>query len=225
MVCAVAMSALVGLAAMPQAAPLAQVFVPRGGVIAAEGDSLTYGMDITPAGQPTQINGATFTRSTDPYPEALAKALAGCARVVNRGFPGDRAVDGLVRWQDAPRADVVLMMYGSNDATNYGRAPTGVVSVGLYVDVMRLMIARHMARGEMVLLLAPPPIGDPHVDGLIAPYRAALQKLGAELGLAVLDPKAMLAGVAPLFTADNVHLSAAANLALAKGLASHLACR
>lgn len=201
-----------------------EIRVPRGGVIAAEGDSLTYGMDVSPAGKPTQINHASFTRSTDPYPETLAADLGGCAQVVNRGFPGDRSVDGLVRWQNVPAANLVLLMYGSNDATNYGHSTTGVVSLDVFHDVMRLMATRRMAQGAKVVLLEPPPIANPRAEAMIAPYRREVQALGKEMGLAVFDPKQALNGVEPVFTEDGVHLSPAANIAIAKSLASRIRC-
>jgi len=201
-----------------------EIRVPRGGVIAAEGDSLTYGMDVSPAGKPTQINRASFTRSTNPYPETLATDLAGCAQVVNRGFPGDRSVDGLVRWQTVPPVNVALLMYGSNDATNYGHSATGVVSLDVFHSVMRLIATRRMAQGATVVLLLPPPIGDPRAEAMIAPYRRDVQALGKEMGLSVFDPKEALSGVEPVFTEDRVHLSPAANIAIAKGLASLVRC-
>jgi len=200
------------------------IAVPVGGTISTEGDSLTYGMDISPNGKSTQINGATFTRSTNPYPEALMTDLKGCATVVNRGFPGDRSVDGLVRWQNAPGANLVVMMYGSNDANDFGRSATGIVSPDVFTQVMQLMITRRQAQGSTVMLLIPPPIEDRYFDGLIEPYRAEVRSLGKAMNLLVLDPKDALSSVKSVFTFDHVHLSAAANLAIAKAVASHIKC-
>jgi lysophospholipase L1-like esterase len=201
-----------------------EIRVPRGGVIAAEGDSLTYGMDISPAGKPTQINHAPFTRSANPYPETLAADLGGCAQVVNRGFPGDRSVDGLVRWQNVPAVNVALLMYGSNDATNYGHSATGVVSADIFHSVLRLIAMRRMAQGATVVLLLPPPIENPRAEAMIAPYRHEVQALGKEMGLPVFDPRQALNGIDPIFTEDKVHLSPAANIAIAKSLASRIRC-
>lgn len=214
---------LLAFATSSFAAPL-EVVVPRGGTVATEGDSLTYGMDISANGKPTQINKAIFTRSTDPYPETLMRDLDGCASVVNRGFPGDRSVDGLVRWQNAPRADLIIFMFGSNDATNYGKAPTGIVSPLVFTQVMQLMITRRQAEGSQIMLLLPPPLGVPYVDGLVEPYRAAVRSLGSAMNLLVLDPKQMLGATETIFTPDHVHLTAMANIAIAKVVRSHIKC-
>ncbi|OQP84603.1 hypothetical protein BTR14_18395 [Rhizobium rhizosphaerae] len=221
------MLVLLALSALQQTAQAApdQIRIPAGGSISAEGDSLTYGMDASPAGRQTQINGATFPRSQHPYPETLAELLGGCARVVNRGFPGDRSVDGLVRWQAVSGDHLVIMMYGSNDALNYGGAPTGIVSLDMFHAVMRLMIERRQAQGAQVLLLVPPPIGDPQADARIAPYREVVRALGREKDLLVIDPRQALTPGAPVFTPDWVHLSAEANIAIAKAIAAHLRCQ
>ena len=104
------LSVLSGPAAFGGDASQAPVIIQRGSTIVTEGDSLTYGMDVSSAGVPTQINGAPQTRSITPFPETLAEQLRGCATVVNHGYPGDRSVDGLVRWQAPSHANVTILM-------------------------------------------------------------------------------------------------------------------
>jgi lysophospholipase L1-like esterase len=200
------------------------VAIARGSTIVAEGDSLTYGMDISPAGVATQINGAPQTRSVAPFPETLAQQLKGCAGVVNHGYPGDRSVDGLVRWQTPAHANLALLMYGSNDALNNGRAATGVVSLDTFRSVLALLIHRRQAEGSQVILLSPPPIGNEHQQRLIAPFRAVVRKMATDLGLVFVDTESLLKNVSPVFTDDKVHLSAAANTAIAQSLTRSIRC-
>jgi lysophospholipase L1-like esterase len=201
------------------------VAIARGSTIVAEGDSLTYGMDVSPAGVPTQINGAPQTRSVAPFPETLAQQLRGCANVVNHGFPGDRSVDGLVRWQAPSHANLAILMYGSNDALNYGRAPTGIVSTDTFRSVLGVLIRRRQAEKSQVILLSPPPIGGEHEERLIAPFRAAVRKVAADLGLPFIDTEDVLRNVSPVWTEDKVHLSTAANIAIAQSLARTIHCQ
>jgi lysophospholipase L1-like esterase len=200
------------------------VVIARGSTIVAEGDSLTYGMDITPAGVPSQINGAPQTRSVAPFPETLAQQLRGCADVVNHGYPGDRSVDGLVRWQAPSHANLAVLMYGSNDALNNGRAPTGIVSVDTFRAVLNLLIRRRQAERSQVILLSPPPIGNEHQERLIAPFRAVVRKTASDLGLMFIDTEDVLKNVSPIWTEDKVHLSTAANVAIAQRLARSIRC-
>jgi len=200
------------------------VAIARGSTIVAEGDSLTYGMDVSPAGVPTQINGAPQTRSVAPFPETLAQQLKGCANVVNHGYPGDRSVDGLVRWQAPSHANLAILMYGSNDALNNGRAPTGIVSIDTFRSVLNLLIRRRQAEGSRVILLSPPPIGNEHQERLIAPFRAVVRKTAADLGLPFVDTESVLKNVSPVFTEDRVHLSGTANAAIAQSLSRSIRC-
>jgi lysophospholipase L1-like esterase len=201
------------------------VGIPRGGLVAAEGDSLTYGMDISNAGIQTQINGATQARSISPYPETLADQLRGCAHVANRGFPGDRSVDGLVRWQAAAPANFTILMYGSNDALNNGGAATGPITVETFKSVMELLAKRRLQTGGKVLLLSPPPIGNAHLEKLIDPYRAAVRDTARGLGIGFMDTGEMLKGVSPVWTKDQVHLSPSANIAIATSTSRLIDCR
>lgn len=208
-----------------EAAPLPSevIELPRGAVVTAEGDSLTYGMDATPEGGRPAINGAGLLRSTSPYPEALQTLLPACS-IKNLGYPGDRSVDGLVRWQDVPPPQLALLMYGSNDALNNGMASSGRVNLDTFRFVFTELVERRRRAGAQVVVIIPPPIGNPGVDGLIAPFRKALYAIAARLEVPVVDSPEILRRVEPLWTTDGIHLSAAANRRLAQALASVIKC-
>lgn len=180
----------------------------------AEGDSLTYGQDETAAGQDTQINGAGQKRSPTPWPESLQTALGfllpGAApEVRNRGFPGDRTVEGLNRWLGATGGDVTIMMYGTNDANNYGGYPDGPLSVQTYQDNLGALIERRRAQGQQVILLGPPPIQDATGTRRIRANTEAARTIAQRYGAIFVDTAELLAGLpaaVPIWS-DGVHLS------------------
>ena len=195
-----------------------------GSIIVVEGDSLTYGYDASLSGITNSINGSTQPRSRSPYPETLGSLVSACASVVNHGFPGDRSVDGLVRWQDSTPSDVAILMYGTNDALNFGQSPTGRVNLETFRAVLSLLVTRRRNQGAKSIIMAPPPIKNSVSDKLLAPFRASAQQVAVREGVKFIDTTALLTGVVEPWT-DGVHLSALANLRIAESLAAIVSCR
>ncbi|WP_185737714.1 SGNH/GDSL hydrolase family protein [Burkholderia cepacia] len=180
--------------------------------IACYGDSITYGQDTTASGVATQINGATQTRSTQPFPENMQTALsfigaAGTITVINRGYPGDSTVQGISRWAGASATDVSLIMYGHNDANNYGS--NGIVSIANYRRNMATLIAREQSKGAAVIVLGPPHVQDPVGDNNIRAYSHAAQEVATLMGVMFVDTVDMVETVTNAFT-DGTHLTATA---------------
>ena len=199
------------------------ISLPRNAEVVAEGDSLTYGLDATPGVNMPPINGSGQPRSRAPYPETLAAMLKQC-RITNHGYPGDRSVDGLVRWQNAKPAALSLLMYGSNDALNNGHASSGVVSVKTFTEVLSLLISNRRSEGSKILVMLPPPIKDTRADRLIENYRQAARKVANQQSLPVIDIPDVLKGIDPIWTEDRVHLSEKANIRIAEFLSQHIRC-
>jgi len=189
--------------------------------LAFEGDSLTYGQDTTPGTEHLPpINGASQLRSRLPFPEAVAEALKG-AIVSNRGFPGDRAKEGIARWADAPPADVVIILYGTNDFGNFGGYEDGPRTLDAFQGDLTTLVDRRLAQGSQTLLLTPPPIQDQALDAKLQPYRDMVEKVAMKTGAKVLDTVAILENVVPKW-ADGLHLSQASNQKIARNLADTL---
>lgn len=220
---AVGAAALLLAASTPALSAVDIIALPKNADVIAEGDSLTYGLDVTPGVNMPPINGSGQPRSRAPYPETLATMLKQC-RVSNHGYPGDRSVDGLVRWQNAKPGALSLIMYGSNDALNNGHASSGVVSVKTFTEVLSLMINNRRSEGAKILVLLPPPIKDPHADRLIETYRQAARKIANQQSLPVVDIPDVLKGIDPIWTEDRVHLSEKANMRIAEFLSQHIRC-
>jgi lysophospholipase L1-like esterase len=189
--------------------------------IACYGDSLTYGQDTSATGVDTQINGATQKRSTAPYPEKLAESLGLLAFavppvVINYGFPGDNSARGLTRWANTPSADLSILMYGTNDANNYGNL--GVVDIPSFRSNMDAMIVRELEKGAAVILMGAPPIYGA-TDANIRPYAREMQSLAAKYSIPFIDAVEQLSSVTNIWT-DNVHLTSIAYRELGWNLAS-----
>lgn len=193
--------------------------VPGGGVIAFEGDSITYGQE-DPGGGGAPINGAPQKRSVSPFPESFEKALDGRVFVINRGFPGDRLRDGVERWAFDPAGDVTFILFGGNDALNYGRRPGGVVPVADFERELGAYLRSPRFAGRRTVLLTEPPFA-PEMDAKVAPYREAVRRVGRATRRPVIDTAAFLRGDAAPWT-DGVHLTPAAYRAIGDGLASSI---
>ncbi|WP_172418085.1 GDSL-type esterase/lipase family protein [Deinococcus indicus] len=196
-------------------------------IINCEGDSLTYGQDTSATGTTAGTNGSAITRSATPYPETLAGALSfvlgRTTTVVNRGFPGDRTTEGLTRWANATGGDITILMYGTNDAKNYGGYPSGTVPIPVYQQQLSQLIDRRIAQGQQVIVLAPPPVLNQGNNRLIRAYGEAARIVADRYGVPFIDTLSLLRGLPDdeIWT-DNVHLSKYAYNQIAWNIAMHL---
>ena len=208
--------------------PPQAIVLPTGAIISAEGDSLTYGQDTASTERLPGINGAPQTRSVTPYPETLAKMLG--TTVINRGYPGDQTTQGLERWKNAEKPDLVILMYGTNDWGNYGGHKAGPISVAHYRSNLLSLIQRRQEQGSQVIVLSPPPIDTKRVGpngtplALLADYVTASREVAAQAGVRWVDTQPMIAAVTEAYT-DGLHLSPASNQALAAHLAQLIRIR
>ncbi|MET3724090.1 SGNH/GDSL hydrolase family protein [Sphingomonas trueperi] len=214
-------AAMVG-AGQPLAALGGTLAVPRGGTIVCEGDSLTYGAQRRGGSVPA-INGAGAKRVATPFPETLARALGEQVRVVNHGYPADTTAMGVRRWASEPRADLVVLMYGTNDANPRGWRHA--VPIDAYRATLAGLVRRHVTAGAQVLVLAPPPAGTAYAAKAIAPYREAARAAAAAEGVAFADPAAFLQGLAVPLQADGLHLRAEAAARIGEGIARRITVR
>lgn len=195
--------------------------VKTGDVLVFEGDSLTYGQDESPSGRGRPINGAPQTRSVTPFPEYLGQLLGHGVTIVNHGFPGDRTREGLKRWSQSGRGDIYFLMYGTNDAGNFGHLPGGPLSVAEYAHTLQSIAARRLKQGAKVAVLLPPPAMDPGFDANLEPYRRVAREVAHRLDLPVLDTASALHSVSERWV-DGIHLSARSNQAIAAAIKNGL---
>lgn len=192
-----------------------------GSRVAFEGDSLIYGQDETQAGRRPPINGATQGRSVSPIPERLNELLKHKIQIENRGFPGDRTIDGLERWRHVTNVALVFIMYGTNDAMNFGGRPGGILTLDDYVNNLKKLINRRRSDGAKVVLMTAPPIGVPEWDVRVSPYRAEAKRVAAELDTPILDTSEVLSSISDKWV-DGLHLNKISLEMLAQFLSNHI---
>ncbi|WP_312388590.1 GDSL-type esterase/lipase family protein [Stutzerimonas nitrititolerans] len=206
-------------------ADVAQKMLSGGTVtMSAVGDSLTYGFEEGATGAP--INGSTSARSLTPFPETVGYALIQNGYpviVTNRGFPGDRADQALSRWPNGSGgADVVLIMFGTNDAKENPDAATPFQTPKQYADTMMRLVQREQAQGSYVIVLAPPFYQQ---DSTTRQYRtraySELARGVAQItGAGFIDVSDALP-VGNLIYRDAIHLTAKGYNAVGYSIASH----
>lgn len=148
-------------------------------------------------------------------------AQARGAKAINRGIGGDTVAMGLARGGADQPADLVILLYGGNDAA--ARGPLGTrrpVPVDSFTADLAAMIRRYGP--SRVLVLAPLPAGSRAADRRIAPYRAAAREAARQEGAAFLDPVSAFAANAALLDVDGVHLNTEGHRQLGSWLAGRL---
>lgn len=195
-----------------------KLLVPSEAVVAFEGDSLTYGVDFSETNGKPPINGSVQPRSVVPFPEEVGRLLSDRVVISNRGYPGDRSVDGIMRWTAVPFAALVFVMYGTNDSGNFGHRTDGIIDPPSFKAHLRELVLRRKSAGSQVVLLTPPPLEDRDLDRGLRDYRLIVREVAEQENTRIVETAGLLKDVTFKWT-DGLHLSAASNRALAAGLA------
>lgn len=154
-----------------------------------------------------------------PWCDWLAESLG--ARAVNRGVGGDTVAMGLARGRTVQAADLVVLLYGANDAAARGLLGTRrPVAPDAFRTDLAAMIRQHGA--SRVLVLAAPPTASRAMERRIAPYRRAAREVALTEGAAFLDPAEALGGGQVVLDRDGLHLNAAGHRILGLWLAKWL---
>jgi lysophospholipase L1-like esterase len=199
--------------------------------------SVAFGMQILPCSA-TQDTMAIFGDShvsgivADGAPQAsfgrfLAEARGAPGAVSQHGIGGHTAQMGEATWgSEAIAADVVLLMYGTNDAAPRGwLRPKQPVPLPAFTASLTRQIMLWRARNAAVVLVAPPPGGSRAIQARLAPYRKAVRQLGQSLGVPVIDPADAFAAepaAQPVLTYDALHMNAAGHRALGRWIAAQM---
>lgn len=202
----------------------------------AEGDSLTYGHDVTsadirPPSTTLTDNGVahTYTRASITYPEKLQENLRevyGVEHVViNKGYSGDYAGLSYEHWNHNENADIALLMLGTNDASDSPQVPVNTRrNIEIYVRDMRKLIERFLDWDTPVMLLTPPRRKEQEFIGMtnnyVEPFRQALHFLGEEYDCPVIDVQEMFNGSDNSFYSDSIHFNGKGYTNLANRLTS-----
>ena len=171
------------------------------------------------------------------YPEELGQLLG--VAVINAGVGGNTTTAALRRMQRDVldlKPSVVVICFGTNDSRV--DAPKVHVTVDAYTANLRQMLARCAEIPARVVLCTVPPINpEPYfqrhakpafdelggLPAILERYRAAVRRLGAELGVPVVDLGQQLPATPAWLSADGVHPAPAGNTILAQLIAAQVA--
>jgi lysophospholipase L1-like esterase len=179
----------------------------------AFGDSFTAGEVTSPISSSSAGIHRLVVLPAASYPAVLQSQLqstyqaqASSIRVINSGEPGERILDGLLRFPnalDGSGAEVVLLMEGAN----------GLPGIGpdISADVMRAMVQRaknaraRVFVGSMIPQVAGRPRATTPTFELLN-YNKTLQQMSTEEGATFVELyNAMLADAASLIGTDGLH--------------------
>ena len=164
------------------------------------------------------------------YPAELGRLLG--VPVASAGVGGNSSSAGLKRMDAdvlATKPDIVVILFGTNDTRL--DAPKVHVPRERYVANLREMVARCRAAGARVVLCTVPPIAEDAyfqrheraafaaaggLTAVLESYRAAVIKLGTELGLPVVDLGKALASRPEWLSLDGVHPAPVGNALIAQ---------
>lgn len=189
--------------------------------IACQGDSTTASTDSTSSREPdpAPTNNGTYhyaKRASITYPESLQKYMRRVygddkVTVINRGFEGDGTKRGYEHWNMPSGADVMLIMYGINDADNSSIDYMGDVEE--FIRYYRLIIEQELRNGTAVIMLSPIRLriatGTTSVlrHTKIQAFGEAAKMLANEYNIPCVDMHEMLRGYGADIYSDYTHLN------------------
>lgn len=187
------------------------------------GDSILYGQDF--AGPNPPKNGSTQPVSSTPPITEFTDEVADAgmaASVLDYTFPGDTVALALSRWEteldNLPTSSMCFVMYGHNDANDYGGYGTTTLT-WQFADNLDILVNKILERNCIPVILGPPPVQDVDDNTNIRPYSEAAKSVAQSHGIPFFDTFTFLAGYNGLYT-DNVHLTPGAYSILGRTLAS-----
>jgi len=188
--------------------------------IVCQGDSMTYGQDTNspdrrpPKSDPTCEKESLYSyheQAGKTYPEALQEFChwifgRGRVEIINRGYSGDWAELSRNRWKTNPKADLHLVMLGSNDSCTLDHVPRDIQqNISKYGKDMGTLIEQILDFGSAVVLLTPPKHANEEDEVRIA-FREVVWALGKKYGIPVIDTTDFLISYPYLeVQSDEVH--------------------
>ena len=159
-----------------------EAVIPAGGLIAVQGDEVAYG--VTRGRSRRAINGADEGQGPLTISEALRKVVKG-VKIENRGYPGDTVAASAARWANAPRADLLILVYGFGDE----RAHTTITD---FAGQLTAMIKAAQAQGTTVFVIVPPNVSKVLLQSELFPYFYSARDVATKTGAEAFDASAAL---------------------------------
>lgn len=181
--------------------------------ICCQGDSLTYGHDVTSSDKrPARADGisenteTSVTQASTTYPEALKKYINQVftnVEVTNRGASGQTCQDGFNKWTTTSNSNLTIFMYGTNDSRASWSQYKG--DIKQYHEWYEKLIVREILRDSAVILISP--FMETENDKDIDYFRNSLKKLCEKYNVPLIDGVELLRGYDNTIWSDEVHLN------------------
>lgn len=187
--------------------------------IICEGDSLTYGSDVTsgdkrPASGVVNSDGSQsgITRGSITYPEALEKYLNQVYRstvtdklitVETRAYPGDWAPKSFNRHFKKHDGDLIIIMLGTNDSRRANYENAG--DIGVFYYWLEQIIIRELLWDKAVLLLTPPK--ELSLDLAVDAFANAVHGIGNKYNIPVIDTDEFVSQYPASIYSDPTHFN------------------
>ena len=158
------------------------------------------------------------------FPALLAQSLGGRVQTTNLAH-GGATVDDATLPDSSTRADLILIMLGTNDAAVRGRlARRNPIVLEDYRTRLSKIISVSSSAAKAVIVLAPPPVGSVAMARRLQPYRVASREAALAGGVRFLDPAEPLQQQvsSPPLGYDGLHLTRSGHGAVARWLAERL---
>lgn len=186
--------------------------------INCKGDSLTYGLDLTsPDKRPAEPDqpDPNSTRASTTYPEFLQMIMdevyPGLTTINKVSKPGMTAEGAVKAWINDNKADLTIIMLGTNDA-RYG-------GIKAFLGAYRQVIDRELTWNTACIMLLPSK-NQQIQDGKTDVFRGALIQLSKEYGIPYLDLGKELLNLPSSMYSNSAHFNGEGYKFLAAKVAS-----
>lgn len=202
--------------------------------IVCQGDSLTYGSDVTsadkrPASGVVNSDGSQsgVTRASITYPEALENYLNQVYRstvidklitVETRAYPGDWAPKSFNRHFLKHDGDLTIIMLGTNDSRRANYEDAG--DIGVFYYWLEQIIIRELLWDKAVLLLTP--TKELSLDLAVDAFSNAVHGLGNKYNAPVIDTDEFVSQYPASIYSDETHFKGTGYSIVASRTASTL---
>ncbi|MGL5149655.1 MAG: SGNH/GDSL hydrolase family protein [Clostridium sp.] len=164
-------------------------------VFTFQGDSLTYGYDITstdkrPPSTDSIPDGSNHTTQrasktiVESFNEAMNEVYPSKITTINRGYSGDYCSRSYTRWNKKHNGDITIFMLGTNDSRHSNCPYVG--NVKEYIRWYEQLIIRELLWGKAVILMKSP--RNLHANDMrIQAFSLAVDNLGKKYNCPVID--------------------------------------
>lgn len=190
----------------------------EGVTIVCQGDSLTYGHDVTSSDKRDAMSDKTLdtsvirteTQAGKTYPERLQEIMnevygENKVNIINRGYSGEWVENSKKRWSENPNADLHLLMLGTNDALNDMTPYVG--DIEKYIESYFELVKHIVLNFNSAVIILTPPKTRATDNLLLNNFRRGLYLFCQRMSIPLLDTNEGFEGTRYDVSSDGVHMN------------------